>query len=65
MLTDNFYVPYLASSVTVRTNDAVASIPQNLQFKEQSENQNFADSADEILHHLKLKNMNRLLIGQK
>ena len=37
-------------------NDADAS-------KEQSENQQLGDSADKILHHLKLKHVNRLLIG--
>ena len=31
--------------------------------KEQSENQNLGDSADEILRHLKLKSVNRLVIG--
>ena len=45
------------------SHDAVTYIPQNSQFKEQSENQNLGDGADETLHHLKLKNMNRLVIG--
>ena len=29
-------------------------------FKGQSENQNLGGSPDEVLHHLKFKNMNRL-----
>ena len=61
-LTDSFHAPNLASSVTVTSNDADTSVSQNSQFKEQSENQNLGDSADEILRHLKLKNMNRLVI---
>ena len=42
---------------------AGTSVSQNLQFKEQSENQNLDDNADEILPHLKLKSVNRLVIG--
>ena len=62
-LTDSFHATNLASSVTVSPTDTDTSVSQNSQFKEQSENQNLGDSADEILHHLKLKNVNRLVIG--
>ena len=37
------------------------SVSQNSQFKEQFGNQNLSDIPDEILPHLKLKNMNRLI----
>ena len=50
-LTDSFHAPNLASSVTVSPNDADTSVSQNLEFKEQSENQNLGNSADEILCH--------------
>ena len=36
---------------------------QNSQSKEQSENQKLGDSPDEILHHLKLTNVNSLAVG--
>ena len=62
-LADNFHPPNLASPVRVSLNDAVTSTPQNSQFKEQYENQNLGDGAEEILRHLKLKNMNRLVIS--
>ena len=42
---------------------AGTSASQNLQFKEQSGNQNLDDNADEILRHLKLKSVNRLVMG--
>ena len=47
----------------ISPNGADTSVSQNLQFKKQSENRNLDDSPDEILHLLKLKNMNRLAIG--
>ena len=62
-LIDSIHATDLVSSVTVSPNDADTSVSQNLQFKEQSENRNLDDSPDEILHLLKLKNMNRLAIG--
>ena len=46
-----------------KPNDADTSVSENSQFKEQSENQSLGDSADEILRHLKLKNVIRLVIG--
>ena len=39
------------------------SYDQTRRQKVRSENQNLGDSADEILHRLKLKNLNRLAIG--
>ena len=39
------------------------SYDQTRRQKVRSENQNLGDSADEILRHLKLKNLNRLAIG--
>ena len=62
-LIDRFYAQNLALSVTVSPNDADTSVSQNSQFKEQFENQNLGDSADEILLHLKLKTVNRLVNG--
>ena len=59
----HFYATNLVSSVTTSPNDADASVSQNLLFKEQSEIQNSGDSPDEILHHLKLKNVNRVAVG--
>ena len=56
-----FSIPNLASSVAVSSNDADTSVSQNSQFKEQSEKQNLGDSADQILRHLKLKIVNRLV----
>ena len=41
----------------------ITSISQNSQFKEQSENQKLGEGADGILRHLKLKIVNRLVIG--
>ena len=62
-LTSSFKALDLSSPVTVSTNDADTPVSQNSQFKEQSENQNLADNVDEILHHLKFKNVNMLVIG--
>ena len=51
----------LVSPATVSPNVADTSVSQNSQFKEQFGNQNLSDIPDEILPHLKLKNMNRLI----
>ena len=62
-LTGSFHATNLAPSVRVSPNDTDTSVSQNSQFKEQSESRNLGDSPNEILHHLKFKNVNRLVIG--
>ena len=63
LLVDSFHATNLAQSVTVYSNDADTSVSQNLQFKEQYKSLNLGDCSDKILHHLKLKNLNRLAVG--
>ena len=62
-LTGSFHATNLAPSVRVSPNDTDTSVSQNSQFKEQFESRNLGDSPNEILHHLKFKNVNRLVIG--
>ena len=62
-LTGSFHATNLVPSVTVSPNETDTSDSQNSRFKEQSESHYLGDSPDEILRHLNLKNINRLVIG--